>query len=132
MQAELIITVWWEALEELFCRMLIYFIYCFTHYLYKGLFMHRCKTPREMNMLKWIRGKKHYEIYSHILIVRYYMEPHGFRNLVNAVNKLTFIPTLIDNNMTLTCVANKSEPERLEHVSVTLNVTCEQHSVLCI
>jgi len=55
------------------------------------------------------------------------MEPHGFRNLVNAVNKLTFMPTLGDNNMTLTCVANKSEQERLETVSVTLNVSCESY-----
>jgi hypothetical protein len=35
------------------------------------------------------------------------------------------MPTLGDNNMTLTCVANKFEKERQEHVSVTLNVTCE-------
>ena len=48
-----------------------------------------------------------------------------FRSLVNAVNELTFMTTLDDNNMMLTCVANKSEHERLERVSVTLNVSCE-------
>ena len=64
-------------------------------------------------------------LYQCVHFGRYYTEPHGFRSLVNAVNKLTFMPTLGDNNMTLTCVANKSQPEILEHVSVTLNVTCE-------
>ena len=55
----------------------------------------------------------------------YFTEPHDFRNLINAVNVLTFWPTLGDNNATLNCVANKSRPERLEHVAVTLNVSCE-------
>ncbi|KAI0225297.1 hypothetical protein LSAT2_023835 [Lamellibrachia satsuma] len=54
---------------------------------------------------------------------RYYTEPHDFRNLTNAVNELTFMPTLGDDNTTLSCVANKSRPERLEHVVVILNVS---------
>lgn len=58
-------------------------------------------------------------------IYRYYTEPHGFRNLINAANELTFMPMLGDDNITLTCVANKSDPEKLEHVAITLNISCE-------
>ena len=55
----------------------------------------------------------------------YYTEPNDFRNLVNAVNELTFTPTLGDNNATLNCVATKSRPDRRKHVAVTMNVSCE-------